>query len=88
MSRRSTSDFTMKDARHPCLSTLFHCFRESWGFFCGVVVVVLGIVISAGTTNIPCWRTSGVSAGFWMSSSLERGGTLRSNWSSGLMHAL
>ena len=49
--------------------------------------MLVGTVILAGTTNTPCWGTLEVSARFRMSSSLGGGGTLRSNWSSGLMHA-
>ena len=75
----------MKDARHPLLSALSHCLQESRGFFYGAAIV--GTVISASTANTPSWGTSGVSAGFWMSSSSGGGGTLRLNWSSGLMHA-
>ena len=49
--------------------------------------MVVGTVILAGIANIPCWGTSRASTGFWMSSSSGGGRTLRSNWSSGLMHA-
>ena len=76
---RSTRDFTVKDVGHPRLSALSHCFRESRGFSYGAAVVVVGTVISIGIANTPCLGTSGVSAGFWMSSSSGGGGTLRLN---------